>query len=79
LIAAAIVLTIGYLSSVAAMRVGDIASIAPFRYTGLIFAIIIGYFAFNEVPDALTMIGSAIIIAMGIFTFYRENRLSKTN
>jgi len=79
LIAAAIVLTIGYLSSVAAMRVGDIASIAPFRYTGLIFAIIIGYFAFNEVPDAPTMIGSAIIIAMGIFTFYRENRLSKTN
>jgi len=79
LLAAAVVLTVGYLSAVAAMRVGDIASIAPFRYTSLIWAILIGYFAFNEVPDELTLFGSAIIVAMGIFTFYRERRLSNSD
>ena len=76
LLAAASVLTVGYICSVAAMRIGDIASIAPFRYTALLWSILIGVVVFGEIPDVWTLIGSAIIIAMGIFSLYRERKLS---
>lgn len=74
---AAVVLTAGYICSVSAMRVGDIAAIAPFRYTSLLWAIAIGVVFFDEIPDRWTLLGSAIIVAMGVFSFYRERKLSK--
>jgi len=77
LLGAATVLAGGYICSVATMRIGDIASIAPFRYTALLWSILIGMLFFDEIPDSWTLIGSAIIVAMGVFSFYREHQLSK--
>ena len=77
LIGAAIFLTGGYICSVATMRIGDIATIAPFRYTALLWSILIGYLFFNEIPDIWTLVGSAIIVAMGVFSFYRERQLAR--
>lgn len=68
---------IGYFSSIQAMRTGEVSFIAPFRYTGLVGAMLIGYFIFDEVPRALTLLGAAIVMATGIFTFYRERKLSR--
>ncbi|MDU8928558.1 DMT family transporter [Alisedimentitalea sp. MJ-SS2] len=62
----------GYLASVAVMRVGEISFIAPFRYTGLIWALVLGYLVFGDWPDQLTLLGAAIVVAMGVFTLYRE-------
>ena len=67
----------GYIFSVSAMRVGEIAVIAPFRYTAMISALFLGFVLFGEWPDNLTLIGSAIIAVMGIYTFYRERMLAK--
>lgn len=78
LAAAGLCLSVGYITSVAAMRVGDITAVAPFRYTAMIWAILIGVFAFGETPDAWTIIGAAVIVAMGVFSFYRERRLQST-
>ncbi len=64
----------GYYGIVATMRLGDAAAITPFRYTRLLFSIIIGVFVFNERPDALTLLGAAIIIGTGLYTFWRERR-----
>lgn len=66
----------GYFFSIQVMRTGDVSFTAPFRYTGLVGAMIIGFFVFDEVPRALTLLGAAIVIATGIFTFYRERKLS---
>jgi S-adenosylmethionine uptake transporter len=66
----------GYLFSVQVMRSGDISFTAPFRYTGLIFALFAGWFVFGEWPGVLTQIGAAIVVATGVFTFYRERKLS---
>ena len=63
----------GYIFSVAVMRHGDIAFVAPFRYSSLLVAVVIGFFVFNEVPDALTIIGAIIVVCTGIFTLYRES------
>jgi len=66
----------GYYGIVAAMRSGDAAAITPFRYTRLLFSIIIGVLVFKERPDALTLLGSTIVIGTGLFTFLRERRLA---
>ncbi len=67
----------GYIFSVMAMRVGEISVVAPFRYFSLLCALVLGFFIFSEWPDHLTLIGSAIVVATGIFTFYRERRLAR--
>lgn len=74
---AAVFLNFGYLFSVMTMRVGDISFISPFRYTTLIWALVIGVVVFGDPLDQWTILGSSIIIAMGIFTFYRERRAQK--
>jgi drug/metabolite transporter (DMT)-like permease len=66
-----------YYGIVAAMRLGDVSVITPFRYSRLIFALIIGVTVFNERPDVWTLTGAAIIIASGLFTFWRERRLAR--
>lgn len=66
----------GYFFSVQVMRSGDISFTAPFRYTGLIFALVAGWFVFGEWPGVLTLIGAVIVVATGVFTFYRERRVS---
>lgn len=65
---------VGYNSLTRAMRSGDIALVAPFRYTRLIFAMVIGMTVFAERPDTLTLIGSAIIVVSGLYTLFRSHR-----
>lgn len=68
---------IGYLTVVMSMRVGEVSIVAPFRYTSLVAAILLGWLFFGQWPDRLTMIGAAIVVATGIYTFYRERKLSQ--
>jgi len=67
----------GYYGIVAAMRAGDASVITPFRYTRLLFSLIVGMLIFHERPDALTLLGAAIIIGTGLYTFLRERRLEQ--
>ncbi|MZR30175.1 EamA family transporter [Sneathiella sp. DP05] len=69
---AALFIIFGYLFSVMAMRIGDISFSSPFRYTILIWAIIIGIVVFGDIPDNWTIMGSLIIVGSGVYTFYRE-------
>ena len=65
----------GYLASVMTMRQGEIGFIAPFRYTGILWALVLGWLVFGEWPDNLTLIGAAIVVAMGLFTLWRERKI----
>jgi drug/metabolite transporter (DMT)-like permease len=76
LFGAGVLITVGYYTAIIAMRHGDVAVVAPFRYTVIVFAIIVGYLVWGDVPDLLTLAGTAIIIATGIYTFYRERSLA---
>lgn len=67
----------GYLLIVMAMRTGEISLVAPFRYTSLLFAILLGWAVFGELPDGLTLAGAGIVIATGVYTFHRERRLGR--
>lgn len=68
---------IGYYGIVQGMRLGDAAVVTPFRYTRLLFSLLVGIIVFQETPDALTLIGAALIISTGLFTFLRERQLAK--
>jgi drug/metabolite transporter (DMT)-like permease len=75
LIAAAIGIGVfAYYGIVAAMRVGEVSFVTPFRYSRLIFAMVIGIAFFGERPDALTVLGGGIIVASGIYTVLRERK-----
>lgn len=76
LLGAIIAVTIGYITSVSAMRVGEIGFVAPFRYFSLLIAIILGMVFFDEVPDSLTLLGAGIIVGSGLYTLWRERRLA---
>ena len=68
---------IAYYALTAAMRVGDISVVTPFRYTRLVFAMILGVVFFAERPDTLTLLGSAIIVLSGLYTITRERRMAR--
>ena len=72
----AIFVSIGYIASVAAMRFGDVTFVSPFRYTALLWATVMGFIFFNEIPKLTTLLGGFIIILAGIYIFYKskENR-----
>lgn len=75
LLCSAAFVLLAYYLSILVMRVGDVAFIAPFRYTGLIWALILGLLVFGEWPTALTLVGAAIVVATGVFTLYRERQV----
>lgn len=72
---AAVFLIGGYQFIIMAMRVGDVSMVTPFRYTSLLFAIVLGWITFGQLPDALTLLGAAIIIGSGLFMLRRERKL----
>lgn len=76
LAAAALFINGGYLFGTMAMRVGDISFNSPFRYSVLLWAIILGYLVFGDVPDAWTLVGSAVVVIAGLYTFARERQLA---
>jgi drug/metabolite transporter (DMT)-like permease len=57
---------------VIAFRGVDVAAIAPFRYTLLIWAGVLGYLAFDEVPDRYGILGSLLIVGSGLYALHRE-------
>ncbi|MBB5516225.1 drug/metabolite transporter (DMT)-like permease [Rubricella aquisinus] len=68
---------LGYICSVAVMRVGEIAYVAPFRYTVMIWAIGLGYLVFGDIPDGWTVFGMLIVTLTGVYAFRREQRLAR--
>lgn len=74
---AACFVLIGYVFIIIAMRTGDIAVVAPFRYSIILWALALGYLTWGDIPDMLTGVGTVIIVATGIYTFFREQRLAK--
>ena len=61
-----------YVFSVMTMRVGEVSFVAPFRYTGLLWALLLGLWAFGDWPDGATLAGAAIVVASGLYTLFRE-------
>ena len=66
----------GYYAIVSAVRVGNASIVASFRYSRLLFSLLVGIFIFNESVDMLTLVGSVIIIGSGLYTYLREHKMA---
>lgn len=78
LAAAAVLLIIGYQFIILAMRTGEIAFVAPYRYTALLWAVLFGMLLFGEWPDAAMLLGAALVVGSGLYSLYRERRVGRT-
>jgi drug/metabolite transporter (DMT)-like permease len=57
-----------------AFRLGKAALVAPFRYSGLLWAMLIGFLVWGEVPDAWMLTGAAIVVCAGVYMLRRSAR-----
>jgi drug/metabolite transporter (DMT)-like permease len=74
---AAVLVLIGYQYVIMALRAGDLSAVAPFRYTALLWAMVLGYFVFGDRPDRYMLVGALIIVLSGLYAFYRERKLDR--
>jgi drug/metabolite transporter (DMT)-like permease len=75
--AIAILNTAAHFLMILALRIGDAALVSPFRYTALVWAVMLGYLVWGDVPDQWTLIGSGIVIASGVVLAIREARANR--
>ncbi len=72
LLAMAVLATIANWVGVKALRLGEASVVGNIQYMQLIYAAILGYFLFDEVPDKYTIVGATVIIGSSIYIFHRE-------
>ncbi|MGB3899847.1 MAG: DMT family transporter [Mesorhizobium sp.] len=58
-----------------AYRHAEVSTVAPFEYTSMILAIVVGYVAFGDVPTLYMLVGGSIVVGAGIFIILRERQL----
>jgi drug/metabolite transporter (DMT)-like permease len=75
LISAGLLGGVGQTLLTSSYREADASLIAPFDYASMIFALLIGYFVFAEVPTWTMLLGAAIVITAGILIIWRERKL----
>ncbi|WP_417434068.1 DMT family transporter [Hoeflea sp.] len=69
--------TAGMTMMTQAFRLAPAVVVAPLDYSAIIWATLLGWMFWNEIPDALTFAGAAVIIASGVFIIWREHRTSR--
>lgn len=71
---AAVAVVGGLTLSVMTIRVGELSFAAPFRYTAVLWGMLSQVFVFGVIPDAMSLLGAGCIVAMGLFSMYRDRQ-----
>ena len=58
-------------------KLSEVSLVSPLKYLALIFAIIFGYFIWNEIPTSKTLVGALLVISSSFIIFKREMTLKK--
>jgi drug/metabolite transporter (DMT)-like permease len=56
------------------MQIGDAAAMAPIDYMRLVFAVMVGFVVFHDVPQMATILGAAVVVCSTLFITWREAR-----
>lgn len=75
LIAAGLIGGVAQILITSSYRFGAVSMLAPYDYTSMLFAIILGYFLFDELPTAVMLAGSGLVICAGVLVIWRERQL----
>lgn len=73
----AMLLLVGYHFIILAMREGEISFVSPFRYSSLLWAILLSTLIFHQAPDFYTIAGSVLVVASGLYIVYRESMMQR--
>ena len=65
----------GYLLLIASLRMAEVSVVMPFRYTRILFLLILGIVVFNETPSPSMLLGAALVVASGIYMMWRQGQL----
>lgn len=63
---------LGYMLLIASTRIAELSVVMPFRYSRILFLLVLGVIVFNEKPSVLMLIGAGLIIGSGIYMMWRE-------
>lgn len=72
LLAIAALGTLSHLALIKALGYAEAGSLQPYSYTLLVWAAVVGFVMFGDIPDTWTIAGAAIIIASGLYAWHRE-------
>lgn len=78
LILASAFLSGGYYLVIDCMRHGELSVVAPFRYTAMLWALLMGYFVWGDVPNLPAWMGIALLVGSGLYIFHREQVRRRT-
>ena len=67
---------LAHLLQIQALLFASASIVSPFKYLSLVYAALIGYFIWGDVPDEWKISGAALIVGAGIFILYREGQQS---
>lgn len=65
---------LGQFALIKAFEAAPVAAVTSFTYSGLLWATLLGYLVFGDLPDRWTVIGAAVIVTSGLYILYREHR-----
>jgi drug/metabolite transporter (DMT)-like permease len=77
LLGAVSIVAIGFVNQ--SLRLAPASIVVPYQYTLIVWAVILGYLVFGDVPRLNVIVGAAIIVASGLFIFLREQRLARSD
>jgi drug/metabolite transporter (DMT)-like permease len=69
---------IGHLILIRALTIAPASLLAPFVYTQIVWALVLGYLVFGDLPNVWMLLGGAVIVASGLYVFYREAVLGRS-
>jgi drug/metabolite transporter (DMT)-like permease len=72
-----VVSTIAHIAVNRSLKIAPASVVMPYQYSQIVWAVLFGFLVFGDWPDDMTMIGSGIIIAAGLFIFFHEQRLAR--
>jgi len=68
---------IGYMLLIASIRGAEVSVVMPYRYSRIVFLLILGFIVFDEKPGPLMLLGASLIIASGTYMMWREQLAKK--
>jgi drug/metabolite transporter (DMT)-like permease len=72
---AGLILGVAHFIVILAYRTAEVAALAPFRYTNIVWGVIVGYAVWQHIPDAQTFAGALLVVLGGLYIMHRETTL----
>jgi drug/metabolite transporter (DMT)-like permease len=77
-IASALLVAFAQALMIESFRLGEVGLVAPFKYTSLVWAVLLGLLVWGDLPDAWTWVGSTLVVGSGLYIWHRELSLTRS-